>query len=111
MEPEDKELIEGKSIEEQVRIEGEVPDEQKLMTRRQFLTKLSLALGGVGTAIVGLPIVGFLFAPLFNKPPEIWRPVGPVDQFKIGETVEVSFLDASPLPWAARALSFALVIN
>jgi menaquinol-cytochrome c reductase iron-sulfur subunit len=107
MEPEDKGLIEGKSIEEQAHVDGNSPDQQELMTRRQFLTKLSLALGGVGTAIVGLPIVGFLFAPLFNKPPEIWRPVGPVDQFKIGETVEVSFLDASPLPWAGVAAQTA----
>lgn len=73
---------------------------QITMSRRAFLTKFGIALGAVGTVLVGLPVIGFLFAPLFENPPEVWRPVGPVDQFKIGETVEVKFQDASPLPWA-----------
>ena len=30
----------------------------------------------------------------------MWRQVGKVDQFKVGETVDVVFEDASPLPWA-----------
>jgi quinol---cytochrome c reductase iron-sulfur subunit, bacillus type len=64
---------------------------------------LSLALSGVGAAIVGLPVIGFLIAPLFEQTPDIWRDVGPVDSFKVGDTVEVKFLDASPLPWAGVA--------
>ena len=35
-----------------------------------------------------------------RKSPRVWRPVGPVDRFAIGETVNVVFEDASPLPWA-----------
>jgi len=69
-------------------------------TRRAFLTKLGVALGAIGAVVVGLPVIGYLLAPLFEQAPEVWRPVGPVDSFKIGETVEVKFLDASPLPWA-----------
>jgi menaquinol-cytochrome c reductase iron-sulfur subunit len=44
--------------------------------------------------------VGFLVSPLIRKAPRVWRPVGPVDRFKVGETVSVAFEDASPLPWA-----------
>lgn len=69
-------------------------------TRRAFLGKIGVALGAVGGLLVGVPVIGYLVAPLFEKAPEVWRPVGAIDQFKIGETVEVKFLDASPLPWS-----------
>lgn len=71
-----------------------------ILSRRRFLTRLSVALSVFATALVGIPIVGFLLSPLVRKLPEVWRPVGTVDMFAVGETVEVSFLDASPLPWA-----------
>src|SRR3954447_10689421 len=69
-------------------------------SRRTFLTRMTIAMGGIGAALLGGPLVGFLIAPLFRKPPETWRSVGSVDQFKVGETVEVTFEDASPLPWS-----------
>jgi menaquinol-cytochrome c reductase iron-sulfur subunit len=72
----------------------------ELLTRRAFLNKLSIGLSGVAAALVGVPGVGFLVAPLFRPSPEVWRWVGTVDQFKVGETVEVKFQDATPLPWA-----------
>lgn len=78
-------------------------DDQATLTRRAFLNKLSLGIGGVGALIVAVPIVGFLFAPLLKRPPDTWRAVGLVDTFKVGETVEVKFQDASPLPWAGVA--------
>jgi quinol---cytochrome c reductase iron-sulfur subunit, bacillus type len=68
--------------------------------RRRFLSLLSAALGAVAAALVGFPLVGFLLAPFFSKPPEKWRRVGTLDQFQIGTTVEVTLRDASPLPWA-----------
>ncbi len=75
-------------------------DEAGVLTRRQFFQKLSIALGAFGVAIIGIPIIGFILAPLIERPPQLWRPVGPVDQFKVGETVEVTFTDPSPLPWS-----------
>ena len=75
-------------------------DEPAALNRRQFLAKLSIALSGLGAALVGLPVAGFLLAPLLRRAPDFWRPVGAVDQFKVGETVQVRFLDPSPLPWA-----------
>jgi menaquinol-cytochrome c reductase iron-sulfur subunit len=71
-----------------------------VLSRRSFLTKLSVIVGGLGAALVGVPVVGFLLAPLLRRTPEFWRPVGPIDQFKVGETTLVRFLDPSPLPWA-----------
>ena len=70
------------------------------MSRRRFLEKLSIALGGFCAAIVGLPLIGFVVAPLFRKAPEQWVTLGKVGDFQVGKTVTVSVLDPSPLPWA-----------
>ncbi|MDQ3927812.1 MAG: hypothetical protein M3328_01565, partial [Chloroflexota bacterium] len=90
----------GSNAEGRANVQGAGEDPPELLTRRAFLNKLSIALTAATAAIVGLPVVGFLFAPLLRRPPEVWRPVGAVDHFKVGETVQVKFEDASPLPWA-----------
>ena len=56
---------------------------------------------------VGIPMIGFIFRPLFKKLPPVWRAVGKVDSFKVGETVAVNFLQASPLPWAGETAKTA----
>ncbi|HKV78055.1 MAG TPA: Rieske (2Fe-2S) protein [Candidatus Sulfotelmatobacter sp.] len=66
--------------------------------RRHFLTRLSIAAGSLAAAIVALPSIGFLLG--LRKPTMVWRNVGRVDDFRIGSTVEVKFLDPSPMPWA-----------
>jgi len=81
----------------------ESPEEQIgpiTLSRRQFVIGLTGALGAVGAVMVGIPIVGFLFSPLVQEVPDEWRQVGVVKDFEIGQTVAVSFTDASPLPWA-----------
>jgi menaquinol-cytochrome c reductase iron-sulfur subunit len=70
------------------------------LTRRGFFERLSIALGGVCAAILGVPLVGFVIAPLFGKGKESWVPVGKIDDFEVGKTVTVPFPDPSPLPWA-----------
>ncbi len=77
------------------------------ITRRRFLEKVSLALAGVGAGIVTLPLIGFIFAPLFRKDTAVWRTVGTVGDFKVGETSAVDFLDSSPLPWAGMTAKTA----
>ncbi|MBA3892202.1 MAG: Rieske 2Fe-2S domain-containing protein [Gemmatimonadales bacterium] len=68
--------------------------------RRRFLTRLSVGLSAAVGAVLGLPVIGFLFAPLTRREPRVWRPVGGVDEFEVGKTVTVRFDDASALPWA-----------
>lgn len=68
--------------------------------RRQFLTVLSLALGGLAASLVGIPVVGFILSPFLRKPAEVWRPVGRVEDFRVGTTSAVTISDPSPLPWA-----------
>ncbi len=67
--------------------------------RRRFLARVSVGLGA-GCGALGVPFVGFTLAPLLQKAPIVWRAVGKVSDFKVGETTNVSLVDASPLPWA-----------
>jgi len=73
------------------------------LSRRQFLSTLSILLGIFGATIVGIPIIGFIFSPLIKKVSRVWRAVGPVDSFQVGTTVHVAYQDSSPLPWAGVA--------
>ncbi|HEY5037408.1 MAG TPA: Rieske (2Fe-2S) protein, partial [Chthoniobacterales bacterium] len=76
---------------------AESPEE---MTRRRFFEKVSFALGGLCAAILGVPVIGFVIAPLFRKAPDEWLPLGKIDAFEIGKTVNVTITDPSSLPWA-----------
>jgi quinol---cytochrome c reductase iron-sulfur subunit, bacillus type len=68
--------------------------------RRTFLARLTWILSGLIGAIMTLPAVAFVFAPIFRRPKHDWRVVGKLDAFKIGQTVLVRFEDPSPEDWA-----------
>jgi menaquinol-cytochrome c reductase iron-sulfur subunit len=70
------------------------------IARRQLLGKMSVGLGVVCGAAISVPGIGFVVAPLFRAEPREWRSVGRVETFNVGQTVNVVFVDASPLPWA-----------
>jgi menaquinol-cytochrome c reductase iron-sulfur subunit len=79
----------------------------KELTRRRFLDALCLGLGGLASAAVGIPVVGYLLSPLLRPAKQVWRDVGAVDAFVAGATVEVTFQDPSPLPWAGETATAA----
>jgi len=79
--------------------------------RRAFLTWLNVGLTGVMGALVGLPILGYLLAPLFQPAPVEYVDVGGVDDFKPGETAFRRFRDPSPLPWAGQTAETALWVR
>ncbi len=76
------------------------PPSPEALSRRRFFERLSIGLSAVCTALVGFPLVAFIVAPLFRKTPDEWIPVGPVNSYEIGKTVNVTLNDPSPLPWA-----------
>jgi menaquinol-cytochrome c reductase iron-sulfur subunit len=84
-----------------------VPTSNEEESRRRFLNRLCLGLGGAAAAVVGVPIVGYLLSPLIKSEKSAWRDVGAVDSFEVGETVEVTFDEPSPLPWAGQAAKTA----
>ena len=77
--------------------------ETPLVSRRDFFSKLTLGLSGVFGALMGLPVVGFLVAPLFRRAPEEWQSVGLVDEWTVNQTKLITLRDPSPVPWAGVA--------
>jgi menaquinol-cytochrome c reductase iron-sulfur subunit len=75
-------------------------DGERAIARRKFLAFVSLGVGGVGAAMIGVPVLAFLLAPLFESIQGKWRTVGHADQFQPGKTLEVKFEDASSVAWA-----------
>src|SRR5438477_12906957 len=72
------------------------------LNRRRLLSRVSLALSGLAAAVVSVPIVAYLLSPLLQPPPEEWRDLGLVDDFRVGGTVEVAYDELSSLPWAGQ---------
>jgi menaquinol-cytochrome c reductase iron-sulfur subunit len=78
----------------------EQDSEKKELTRRNFLVKVSLGLAGISAAIAAIPVVSALIAPLLENAPDQWRTVGKLNDFAVGTTNLVSFINSDPKPYA-----------
>jgi menaquinol-cytochrome c reductase iron-sulfur subunit len=82
--------------------------DKRVLSRRTFLSRVSLALSGMAAAVVSVPIIAYLLSPLLEPAPDEWLDVGAVDTFQVGTTVEVAYDDPSPLPWAGQTARTAV---
>jgi len=96
--PPDEPLLHGRLHMETHRESGVSMAE--ILSRRAFFQRLCIALSGVCAVILGVPLVGFVLYPLFRKTPEKWITLGKTGDFEVGKTVNVNFIDPSPLAWA-----------
>jgi menaquinol-cytochrome c reductase iron-sulfur subunit len=80
--------------------ESEVSTRRYSPSRRRFLEMISYLLGALAAGLVAIPIVGAYLSPLLAAPPGQWRRVGKVSDFPVGNFVEATFLNASPVPWS-----------
>ncbi|MEZ4524153.1 MAG: ubiquinol-cytochrome c reductase iron-sulfur subunit [Thermomicrobiales bacterium] len=70
------------------------------LSRRKLLNIGIFGFGTIAGTVVGIPIISYLLSPLLNPAKNAWRDVGAIDDFKVGDTVEVTLEEPSPLPWA-----------
>ncbi|HEX8969653.1 MAG TPA: (2Fe-2S)-binding protein, partial [Chloroflexota bacterium] len=57
---------------------------EDVLSRRRFLSRMSLALSGLAAAVVSVPIIAYLLSPLLEPTPDDWRDLGLVENFNIG---------------------------
>ncbi|HLG72553.1 MAG TPA: ubiquinol-cytochrome c reductase iron-sulfur subunit [Chloroflexota bacterium] len=72
-------------------------------SRRRFLANVTFGFSGLIGALIGIPLVGYIFGPLIKQAPNTWETLGKVDDFQVGDTKLVSFTDSSSVPWAGQA--------
>lgn len=79
--------------------------------RRGFLTKIILSIGGFISAVLAFPLVTAMLDPVTRKKKRVWRPVGGLDEFKVGETRMVTFRNASPYAWSEKIANSAAYVR
>lgn len=79
--------------------DGGVGDEPS-PERRRFLAGLALGIGAAAGGALIVPWTGLFVTPAATRDPAAWREVGRLEDFRIGETRKVTYLDPDPLPWA-----------
>jgi menaquinol-cytochrome c reductase iron-sulfur subunit len=79
-----------------------------VVNRRRFLNRLILGLSALAAAIVSVPIIAYLLSPLIKPTRNVWRDLGPVDDYTVGQTVQVAYDDPSPLAWAGQTAKTAI---
>ncbi len=84
----------------EVATENKKQETEKEISRRKFMMKLSLGFAALSAAVVAIPVVSALLAPLLEQPPEKWRKVGMVGDFPAGTTKLVTFINADPKAYA-----------
>jgi menaquinol-cytochrome c reductase iron-sulfur subunit len=72
---------------------------------------MSLALSGLIGGLLGVPVLGYLLAPLISPPRPQWIDVGPLDGFPIGQTTLHKFEDVSALPYAGLTSATAIYVQ
>lgn len=77
------------------------------LTRRRFLSNVSLGLSALGGLVLSVPVVAYLLSPLLRPEQREWTDVGPVDGFAQGRTVLRAVSDPSPVAWAGQTAQTA----
>jgi Rieske Fe-S protein len=76
---------------------SELSPTEPVPARRTFLSKLTYGLGAIAAALLGIPVLGYLFG--VRKAPVDWLVLGPVTDFPQNQTRMVTFDNPIRTPW------------
>ena len=79
----------------------------ELVSRRGLLLRLALAVNGVAAALLAIPILGYLGAPLRRLAEQAWIPLGPLTQFPSGQTRLATYRNPFVQPWDGETANVA----
>jgi len=68
--------------------------------RTEFITRLSLSIAAISAAVMAVPVIAALVAPLLERNRTFWRTVGHIDDFPVGTTKLVNFDNADAEQYA-----------
>jgi Rieske Fe-S protein len=77
------------------------------VTRRGFLFGLAIGLNAVAAALVAVPILGYLLAPVRRLAEQAWIPLGSLDRFPTGETRLATYRNPFVQAWDGETANVA----
>jgi Rieske Fe-S protein len=83
------------------------------ITRRKFVTGMTALLGGVISAILGLPAIGYLLSPALEKSRSAgdeWVPLGLVEDIPLDEPTLFTFTRTKQIGWERTANSYGVYV-
>jgi menaquinol-cytochrome c reductase iron-sulfur subunit len=88
---------------------GERQDDE--LSRRGFVAGVIAILGGLMSALIGLPAIAYVLAPGLKKTTEdAWAPLGPVEDLVIGEPAFFTFTRTRKVGWDLNATSYGIFV-
>jgi menaquinol-cytochrome c reductase iron-sulfur subunit len=85
--------------------------EGESMTRRKLFTGGALAAGGIATAAIALPAIGFALGPVFEEEDVIYQNVGPPSDFSPDDYVPKTITVASGVGEAGKSTAYIRKTN
>ncbi len=79
--------------------------------RRSALLWISVIASALATAVAGVPIVGYLVAPLRRRQRDQWTDLGPLDRFTVGKTEIVDVVNPLSNAWDGDAGRLAAYVR
>jgi menaquinol-cytochrome c reductase iron-sulfur subunit len=81
------------------------------VTRRDFVKVVTIFLGTLMGAVVGLPAIGYLISPAFHvKETEAWIPLGPLKDYPIRAPKAFSFTRSQVNGWEKTVNSYGVFV-
>lgn len=67
--------------------------------RRRLFAGVAIAAGGTLVGALVAPVAGFILTPLGRRAERVWRDIGQIGEFPLGETLKIRYEAPSGLPW------------
>jgi len=81
------------------------------LSRREFVAMLTALLGGLMGAAVGLPAIGYLLSPALKvQQKEAWIPLGPLENYPVGEPTLFTFTRTRVNGWERTVNSYGVYV-
>jgi Rieske Fe-S protein len=81
------------------------------LSRRDFIKTVTVSIGGIISAVIGLPVIGFLLSPSMREDEaESWILLGALDSYPIGIPTRFEFTRTKVNGWERTAKSYGVFI-
>lgn len=78
---------------------GSPAPEAEKSTRRELMLKIGIGLNVVAGAMIGIPVLGYVFSSFVRKMPLEWISLGPLDKFPLNTTRLATYKNPKSRTW------------